>query len=232
MKLSIIIPAYNCEPTITELLNRVNKVSIKGLKKEIIVIDDGSRDKTYSILKKRHDILLFQHKKNLGKGSAVRTGLENSTGNIIYLQDADLEYDPSEIPLLVNPIVEKKAEAVFSSRRLNKKNLYSSRLYKWGGAFVDGLISFILRANITDASSGSKAFTRNVYNKIKPLTSRGFDIEAELTAKMIRNGIKPLEVSISYYPRTHKQGKNIRWYHAFFILRSLMKYSFTQKRDA
>lgn len=232
MKLSIIIPAYNCESTITELLNRIDKLSIKGVTIETIVIDDGSKDATYSILKKRRKIRLFHHIKNQGKGSAVRTGLENSTGDILFLQDADLEYDPREIPLLIKPIIEKRAEAVFSSRRLNKENLYSSRLYKWGGAFIDELINLVLGTSISDASSGSKAFTRNVYNKIKPLEARGFDIEAEITAKMTRRGIKPLEQSISYYPRTHKQGKNIRWYHAFFILKSLLKYSFTKKHPS
>src|SRR5215203_3189085 len=148
MKLSIIIPSYNNESTINELLNRIEKLAIKGVTKEIIVVDDGSKDTTVDIINKRKNIKIFQHKKNQGKGAAVRTGLENSTGDILYLQDADLEYDPYEIPLLVKPILEKKAEAVFSSRRLNKNNMYSSKLYKWGGAFIDGLISFVLKTNI------------------------------------------------------------------------------------
>lgn len=230
VKLSIIIPAYNSEATIVELLDRIEKLKIKEIKKEVIVVDDGSKDDTFSIIKKRRGIRVYQHKKNKGKGSAVKTGLENSTGQILFLLDADLEYDPDEIPILIKPIIEKKTEVVFSSRRMNKNNLYSSRLYKWGGAFVDTIISVALGANISDASSGSKAFTRNVYDKIKPIQAKGFDGEAEITAKIIRSGIKPLEQSISYYPRTHKQGKNIRWYHTFFILRSLIKYSFISKR--
>lgn len=226
MKLSIIIPAYNAEKAIEENLIRIRNVKIGKIDKEIIVVDDGSKDKTLKIVSslktKIPELIILKHEKNQGKGAAVTTGLNKATGDIFYLQDSDLEYDPEDIPLLVKPILEKKATVVYGSRRMNKSNSYSSKLYKWGGAFVDMLISFVLKSNITDASAGSKAFTRDVYNKIKPLRAKGFDIEAELTAKIVRLNIKPYEQSIAYNPRTHKEGKNIRWYDGFRILKTLI----------
>lgn len=233
MKLSIIIPAFNAEKTIEELLNRIKKVKIDQMDTEIILVDDGSEDNTIkiasSLKSKIPGLFIFRHEKNKGKGATIRTGLSKATGDIFFLQDSDLEYDPRDIPLLVNPILTKKAVVVFGSRRMNKNNRYSSRLYKWGGAFVDQAISFILKSNITDASAGSKAFTREVYSNIKPLCANGFDIEAELTAKIVKLGIKPYEQSISYTPRTHKEGKNIRWYDSFRILKTLVSNAYFKK---
>src|SRR3989338_10386512 len=137
MKLSIIVPAYRSESKIEETVRRLRELAIPNVEKEIIVVDDCSPDNTYEILKKLAGIKLIKHEKNTGKGGAVRTGLENSTGEILLIQDDDLEYDPFEIPLLIKPIIENKTKIVFGSRHLNKNNKYSSLAYYLGGIFLD-----------------------------------------------------------------------------------------------
>lgn len=224
MLLSIIIPAYNSQRTIKELIDRVKKVKIKGVSKEIIVVDDCSKDSTSQIVKAIKGIKLIEHKQNIGKGGALRTGFENSSGDILMVQDDDLEYNPLEIPLLIQPILENNAEVVFGSRYL-KKSARSSLLYYLGGKMINWIIRIILMSDLTDAITGSKVFTRKVYDRIKPIESDGFEVEEELTAKIVRSGIKPLEVAISYKPRTHTEGKNVRWHHAFPMLKTLIKYS-------
>lgn len=226
MKLSIIIPAYNCEQRIEKLVQKIKDVRLKGVTKEIIVVNDCSKDNTAKVLEKLNGIIAINHKKNTGKGGAVKSGLKKATGDILFIQDDDFEYDPNEIPKLIQPILEKKHKAVFGSRRLNKNNKYSSPVYYFGGVLIDRIISVILQTKLTDAITGSKVFTREVYNKIKPIETNGFEIEAELSAKIVRSNIKPYEIPITYSPRTMEQGKNIRWHHAFPILQALIKYSF------
>jgi len=228
MKLSIIIPAYNSEQKISKTINKLKKNSLSGITKEIVVVDDCSKDNTYRILKKITGIILIHHKINTGKGGAVRSGLNKATGDILCIQDDDLEYDPLEIPRLLKPILEGKTKVVFGSRRLDKSNQYSSFLYYFGGVMIDSFISLVLRTKLTDAITGAKVFTREVYNKIKPIETNGFDIEAEIAVKTVKAGFKPLEIPISYNPRTHKEGKNIRWHHALPILKALFKYSMTK----
>lgn len=225
MLLSIVIPAYNSGQRVEMLLKKLKQLSLKNLKTEIIVVDDASTNDTSERLKKIKGITLIRHKVNTGKGGAIKTGLEKAKGDIILMQDDDLEYDPRDIPKLLKPIIDGKAQIVFGSRRLNKKNEYSSFLYYAGGVFVDFIISLILHSGTTDAITGSKAFTREVYESMKPITSKGFEIEAEIAAKAIRAGFRPMEVAISYNPRTHQEGKNIRWHHAFPIFKTLIKYA-------
>lgn len=224
MKVSIIIPAYNSADKIHKLIKRINEANFDKLQTEIIVVDDASKDNTHAELAKIKGIKTVRHKKNTGKGGAVRTGLKIATGDIFFIQDDDLEYDPLEIPKIIKPILLKKTEVVYGSRRLNKKNKYSSRLYYWGGILVDTVIRLVLRSSTTDAITGSKAFTRKVYNKIKPIETNGFEIEAEITAKIIKAGFIPHEIPIQYSPRSHTEGKNIRWHHAFPIFKTLIKY--------
>lgn len=226
MKLSIIIPSFNSEKRIEKLIERIIKVNFGNIKKEIIVIDDCSKDQTLQKLQKIKNIILISHKKNTGKGGAISSGLKKATGDILFIQDDDFEYDPYEIPKIIKPILEKKAELVFGSRRLNKKNKYSSLTYYWGGVFLDNIFNLILRTRISDSLTGSKAFTRKFYNILKPIETKGFEIEAEITAKAVRNGIKPYEIPITYSPRTHKEGKNIRWHHAFPVIKALIKFSY------
>lgn len=223
--LSIIIPSYKSGERVIALIKRLKKVHIDGISKEIIVVDDASPDDTFSQLKKVKGIILIHHTKNTGKGGAVRSGLKKAKGDILFLQDDDMEYDPFDIPRVIKPILKGKTEIVFGSRRLNKNNSYSSFMYYAGGVFVDFIISLILRTGTTDAITGSKGFTRNVYERIKPIESNGFEIESEIVAKAVRAGFRPKEVAISYNPRSHKEGKNIRWHHAYPIFKTLLKYA-------
>lgn len=229
MKLSIIIPVYNEEKTIILLLKNLLKISIPGYQKEIIIVNDGSTDKTKSLIKnfliKRRDIILINEKKNKGKGTAVKIGLNRASGDLMLIQDADLEYPPSNIPLLLKALNEKNLEIVYGSRRLNKKNKYSSHLYFFGGVFINTIITLITRKKITDSISGTKLFTKRVLAKIKPIEAKGFDIDVEITAKAVKKGFEIAEIPIKYFPRTHSQGKKIRWYHIFKIIKTLIKHT-------
>lgn len=222
--LSIIVPAYNSAQRLPALISKLKKISIKNFNIEIIVVDDASKDNTYGVLEKISGIKLLHHIKNVGKGGAVKSGLSIATGDILLIQDDDLEYDPKDIPSLISPIINNEADAVFGSRRLNKKNNYISPSYNMGATIVNNLIKIIIGKNLTDPITGYKAFTREVYKKIQPIESKGFEIEAELTAKISKNNFKIKEVPISYSPRSIEEGKNIRWHHAFPIIKSAIKY--------
>jgi glycosyltransferase involved in cell wall biosynthesis len=226
MTLSIIIPAYNSGAKIGKLINKIKSVDFGNNKIQTIVVNDASSDNTLEVLKKIKGIIVLNHKKNTGKGGAVATGLKKSTGEILFIQDDDLEYDPQDIPKIIKPILDKKSKVVYGSRRLNKKNSYSSPLYFWGGVMIDTIISMILRYPLTDAITGSKAFTREVYEEVKPIESKGFDVEAEITAKILKNKFSILEVPITYNPRSHSEGKNIRWHDGIPMLKTLIRYSF------
>ncbi len=226
MKISIIIPTYNSGGRVVELITQLKRVKFEKLQTEIIVVDDASNDNTQKLLKKITGIVLIRHKTNTGKGGAVRTGLAQASGDIFFIQDDDLEYTPAEIPKLIRPIILSKADVVYGSRRLNKKNTYSSPLYYFGGVLVDSIISFLLQVKLTDAITGSKAFTKQVYERISPLETNGFDIEGELTAKIIKAGFKPVEIPISYTPRSTKEGKNIRWHHAISLITAVLRYAY------
>lgn len=223
--LSIIIPTYNSERNIENLVNAIKNVHIPMIKKEIIVVNDCSIDNTglklIDLKSKNKNIKIFEHKKNLGKGAAVRTGISHAKGDILYIQDDDLEYDPNDIPKIILPILKGKAEVVFGSRALNKKN---KDYFTFGRVFLNTILSFITGFKLTDPITGSKAFSKSALLMISPLQSDGFEIETEIVAKLIRKKIFPLEIPISYSPRTELEGKNIRWYHAFPIIFGLIKF--------
>lgn len=225
MKLSIIIPSYNNSERLTALLKEIKKIKVPQVEKEIIIVNDASLGTSYERIKKMKGITYLYHKKNTGKGGALRTGFKKATGDILLIQDDDLEYSCDNIPILLEPILNNSSEVVYGSRRLNKKNKYSSQTYFLGGVFINALFRIILRRNLTDSITGAKIMTRNVYNRIKPIETNGFEIEAELTAKIIRAGFNIREVPIAYIPRSHKEGKNIRWHHAFKLITALWKYS-------
>ena len=230
MKVSIIIPAYNESETILTLLTRISRIPIPKIQKEIIIINDGSTDDTLEKIiefsKNKKNIIIINKKKNIGKGFAVRVGLKKASGDILLIQDADLEYDADNIPYLIKKMIKTRTQILYGSRRLNKKNKYSSFLYFLGGVLINTIIALIVRRNLTDSISGTKLFTRNVYNKIRPITSKGFEIDVEITAKAIKKGFDVREVPITYFPRTHNQGKKIRWFHSFRIILTLIRYSF------
>lgn len=234
MKLSIIIPVFNEEKTVSKILEKVNSVRLpNNFKREVIVVDDGSTDATARILKKmkRRNILSFAHNANLGKGAAVRTGIAHASGDILIIQDADLEYDPSCFATLLKPILDKKTEVVYGSRLKN----YPLRLWgenktplpsHWiGNKFLTHLTNFLYRCKITDMETCYKMFTKDVIQGVE-LKSNRFEIEPEITAKILKSGHKIYEIPITVKPRTHKEGKKINWKDGFTALLTLIKYRF------
>lgn len=225
MKLiSIIIPAYNSEKNIKKLINEIISINIENINKEIIVVNDCSKDNTKNILRSIKGITLCNHKYNTGKGGAIKTGISRAKGDIILIQDDDLEYSPFDIKKIILPIVNGKYDVVFGSRALNKKN---KAYFIFSRIFLNKLLSLIIGNKITDPITGSKAFSRKTLKIISPLKSNGFEIETEIAAKVVKNNLCLLEVPISYNPRTRGEGKNIRWHHAFPIIFSAIKFIIT-----
>ncbi|MDI6826970.1 MAG: glycosyltransferase family 2 protein [Armatimonadota bacterium] len=224
MKLSVIIPCYNEVENITDVLDTVSAVDIP---KEIIVVDDGSTDNTAEVLReysKRHPIVIHSSAKNAGKGSAIRKGLEYVTGDIVIIQDADMEYDPKQYPDLIKPILEGKADVVYGSRFRGK--IEGMRLLNRIANRILTLVANILyRANITDEATCYKAFRTNVIKQI-PLKCTRFEFCPEVTAKLRKRGIVIHEVPIHYKARNTAQGKKIRWTDGVQALWTLIKYRF------
>ena len=222
--LSIIIPAYNEEKNIKTVIEKVNSVNLDSIKKEIIVVDDFSTDGTRESLKKIKNIKVFYHKKNMGKGSAVRTGLKHATGDIIIIQDADLEYDPNDYPKLINPILNGKTKVVFGSRFLKKHNA-RYKFYYLGNRFLSIITTLLYFRKISDMETCYKAFRTDVIKNIR-LRAKRFDIEPEITAKIIKQGYKILEVPIWYKCRSFNEGKKISWKDGVKAIYYLVKYRF------
>jgi glycosyltransferase involved in cell wall biosynthesis len=205
MKVSIIIPAYNEEKTILEVVDKVLKLK---LEKEIIVVDDGSTCDARRILSnfiKNKKLRVIRHKKNMGKGFAIRTGLENATGEIIVIQDADLEYPPIQILNLIKPILDGKADVVYGSRFLgNIENM--SFTHTIGNKVLTFITRLLYGSNITDMETGHKAFKKKVIDGIT-LNAKKFEIEPELTAKILMKGYEIVEVPVDYTARSKGEKK-------------------------
>ncbi len=229
MKLSIIIPAYNEEKNILEVINKVKRVNLGSITKEIIIIDDFSTDNTRKLLSELKDtsLKIFFHQKNQGKGAAIRTGLKHTTGDIILIQDADLEYDPAEYPKLLQPIIENKTKVVYGSRleaiRKNQKNMY--KLHYIGNAFLTSMTNLLYGAKITDMETCYKIFRKEVIKEMK-LKAKRFDFEPEITAKILKKGYKIKEIPINFVGRTFNEGKKITWEDGIKALYYLIKYRF------
>ncbi len=224
MKLSITIPFYNEEKTIREVIRRIKNLHLK-IKKEIIVIDDGSTDSGYEKIKNIRGIKLLKHKKNKGKGAAVKTALSEATGDIFLVQDADLELAPEEIPKIIAPLIDNNAEVVYGSRNLYGRNKEHSFIFYWGGKFVTFLTNLLYKTQLTDEACGYKAFKKNILKDININEDR-FEWEPEITAKISKKGIKIHEVSVSYNPRMKRQGKKLGWKDGFKAIWTLLKYRF------
>ena len=228
-KLSIIIPVYNEEKTIKQVIEKVKNVKLKEFSKEIIIVEDCSTDKTREILKnlKDYSLKIFFHDINKGKGAAVRTGLKNSTGEIILIQDADLEYNPEEYPKLLKPFEDKNVKVVYGSRlEVIRKNL--SKMYKlhyFGNLILTLLTNILYGTKISDMETGYKVFRKEVMENMN-LKSRRFDLEPEITAKILKRGYKIHEVPIGFNGRKFAEGKKITWVDGLKAAYYLLKYKF------
>jgi glycosyltransferase involved in cell wall biosynthesis len=236
MKLSIIIPVYNEEKTINQLLEKVSKVKIEGVEKEIIVVDDGSNDASTSIISNiKFPISNFKfvkHKINLGKGCAVKTGITYAKGDYIIIQDADLEYDPKYITKLTEPVLLKKAEVVYGTRLDRMPNFSSEEktplfiLHYLGNRLLSLVTSMLYGQWITDMETCYKLFPKSAAKKMK-LYAKGFEFEPEITAKLLKMGYKIKEIPITTKPRDYKAGKKLNAFkEGPKALVTLIKYRF------
>jgi len=228
LKLSVVMPVYNEKNTIKEILRLVRSVDLGDLDKEIIVVDDCSTDGTGDILKLEADssIKVIRHEKNQGKGAAVRTGLANATGDMIIIQDADLEYDPEDYLKLVDPILKGKATVVYGSRFTGERR----NMMFWhflGNRFLSLVTNVLYNTTLSDMETCYKLFSREAIDGIT-IKSNKFDFEPEITAKLLRRGVRIYEVPISYTGREMDEGKKISWKDAFPALWALTKYRFVK----
>ncbi len=235
MKLSIIVPVFNESSTVTEILERVKKEPIPGVEKEIVVVDDGSTDGTVQKLKKLQskDIKIIFHNKNQGKGAAVITGIKNSTGEYIIIQDADLEYHPKFIKYLIKPILNGKSKVVYGTRIKRLPNFKNEErnlrflMHYFGNRFLSLVTSVLYGQWITDMETCYKLFPRKALDGVK-LNAKGFEFEPEITSKLLKKGYRILELPIQVTPRGYEEGKKISAFKdgtkAFWYL---FKYRFT-----
>jgi glycosyltransferase involved in cell wall biosynthesis len=226
MKLSVVIPVYNEKSTIEEIIRRVQEVDV-GMDKEIVAVDDGSTDGTRDILRRlaSEKIRIFLHEKNTGKGGALQTGFSEAHGDIVVVQDADLEYDPQEYPKLLEPILDGRADVVYGSRFLGGTHRV---LYFWhsvGNRMLTMLSNMVSNLNLTDMETCYKVFRREVLQKIR-LKSGRFGIEPEITIKVAKLKCRVYEVPISYAGRDYSEGKKIGWKDGVAALFHIVRFRF------
>jgi glycosyltransferase involved in cell wall biosynthesis len=222
-KLSVIVPVYNERNTVVEILRRMRLVDLP-LDREFVVVDDGSTDGTHQVLRQLGDstVKVVTHPENRGKGAAIRTGLEHVTGDLVLIQDADLEYDPEDWPRLIAPVLKGRARVVYGSRITGERR---NMLYlHWVGNKVLSLATNLLyNTTLSDMETCYKLFDRDVLRGITIKSDR-FDFEPEITAKVLRQHIRIYEVPISYAGREFEEGKKITWRDGFAAMYTLLKY--------
>lgn len=224
-KVSVVVPVYNEKNYILAVLKRIESISLAELDKEIIIIDDGSTDGTKEFLKKltgKYKIVF--HQQNQGKGAALKTGFRHCQGEIIAIQDADLEYHPADISKLVKPILEGRTLVVYGSRMTGNNPVGHWRYY-WGNKLITWLTNFLYGSQLTDIETCYKVFKREVLDKFN-LELNDFGFEVEFTVKLLKNKISIIELPISYSPRHFKEGKKIRWSDGLKALWLVIKYRF------
>jgi glycosyltransferase involved in cell wall biosynthesis len=226
MKLSIIIPVYNEKHTIEEVINRVRKTDV-GMEKEIVIVDDGSKDGTQDILNNLNfpDTKTFFHAKNQGKGAALHTGFSNAQGDIILIQDADLEYDPAEYPTLLKPILDGRADVVYGSRFLGGPHRVLFFWHYVGNKLLTTLSNMLSNLNLSDMETCYKVIKKEVLDRIT-LKSKKFGFEPEITIKLAKLKVKIYEVPISYSGRDYSEGKKIGWRDGIAAIYHILRFKF------
>jgi glycosyltransferase involved in cell wall biosynthesis len=225
MKLSVIIPIFNEKDTLKEIISRVQET---GIPNEIILVDDGSSDGTINIVKEyegKEGFKIIIHNKNQGKGAAVRSGLNAATGDVLLIQDADLEYDPRDYPTLLKPIEEGLADVVYGSRFLGGSRRVAMFWHMVANKLLTLFTNVLYNTILTDMETGYKVFKKEVVEDM-PLHAKRFEFEPEFTAKILKRKYRIFEVPISFNPRGYEEGKKIGLSDAFEAIWALMKYRF------
>lgn len=221
--ITVVVPIYNEEGTLLELLERLRRAPFR---KEIIVVDDGSTDKTPDILAEQPDIIALRHERNRGKGAAIRTALQHATGEIMIIQDADLEYDPDEIPKVVAPIVRGEAQVVYGSRFFKGLPREMPLPNKVANVLLAWAVRLLYRYPLTDEATCYKAFRTDLLRSMH-LRCERFEFCPEVTAKSLKRGVPILEVELhNYRPRRKAEGKKIRWTDGLEAIWTLLRYRF------
>jgi glycosyltransferase involved in cell wall biosynthesis len=241
MKLSIIVPVYNEVGTIAEILKRVRAVRLSvpvgygpdngtlvEFEREVVVVDDGSTDGTREILstlEEEPDVIVTSHERNQGKGGAVRTGLQHASGDVMLIQDADLEYDPRDYPALLQPIIEGRSQVVYGSRFRGGPTKAMFFWHMMGNRFLTLVTNILYNTILTDMETCYKVFTREVAERLD-LRAPGWGFDPEITAQILKRGYRIYEVPISYTGREFEEGKKISWRDGLTVLWTLLKYRF------
>jgi glycosyltransferase involved in cell wall biosynthesis len=229
-KLSILIPVFNEAKTIIPVLEMVSRAPCSDLEKELIVVDDGSTDGTRDILNgldgAQYFARIYFHDKNKGKGAALRTAQGHATGDIIIIQDADLEYSPEEYPALLKPILDGKADVVYGSRLSGGKVTRAFHFTHYlGNKFLSLLTNILYNSTLTDMETCYKVFKADIFKQVV-IRSNRFEFEPEITAKVLKQGVRIYELPISYFGRDYSEGKKITWKDGFGAIWALVKYRF------
>jgi glycosyltransferase involved in cell wall biosynthesis len=230
LKLSVVIPAYNEEGTLAEVVASVRAVPLPGVECEIIIVNDGSTDGTARVVESLRgpDLKAIDLGSNAGKGAAVRRGIQEATGEYVIIQDADLEYFPADYPALLEPLRNGSADAVYGSRILGR-NEGSYHVYYWGGRFLTAIFNLLYGQRITDLTTCYKVFSRDDAEASR-LECDGFEFCEEITARLIRRGRRVAEVPIRYRPRSFHEGKKIRWTDGLKAVWTMLRLRFAPPR--